>query len=74
MINMVMDIQCVIVFLIKSRLIPTFFYIFVIMKFIRKYLQKKRLEGNIYKEFEKALMEKNFERSFILSKRFLKIK
>lgn len=44
------------------------------MKFIRKYLQKKRLEGNIYKEFEKALMEKNFERSFILSKRLLKIK
>lgn len=44
------------------------------MKFIRKYLQKKRLEGNIYKELKKSLIDKDFDRSSILSKRFSKIK
>lgn len=43
------------------------------MKFIKKYNQKKRIKELIYKDFEKAIEAKDYFRSGILSKRFLKL-
>jgi hypothetical protein len=43
------------------------------MRILRKYKQKKRLKENIFREYEKALIEKNYIRVGILSKRFLKL-
>jgi hypothetical protein len=40
---------------------------------LKKYKQKKRIKKEIYKEFEKALKEKNYFKTGILSKRFLKL-
>ena len=60
----------------KSVNLPTFFYIFEIMLLakIKKIKQKNKLKDRIYKEYEKALENKDFLRTGILSKRFLKIK
>ena len=44
------------------------------MWLIKKYNPKRRVKKLIYKDFEKALAEKDFERSGQLSKRFLKLK
>jgi hypothetical protein len=41
---------------------------------IRKYNKKKKIKDLIFKEYEKALENKDFLRTGILSKRFLKIK
>lgn len=68
-----MEMKCVMVFLTKSWFLPTFFYLCK-MKFIRKYIQKRRIEQTIYMEFKKALNEKDFDRSYLLSNRLLKLK
>lgn len=44
------------------------------MWLIKKYKQKKRLRETIYQEYETALEKKDFIRTGILSKRFLKLK
>lgn len=44
------------------------------MWLIKKYKQKKRLRETIYQEYEIALEKKDFIRTGILSKRFLKLK
>lgn len=41
---------------------------------IRKYNKKKKIKDLIFKEYEKSLENKDFLRTGILSKRFLKIK
>ena len=43
------------------------------MRILRKYSQKKKIKDLIYKEYEKALIEKDYVKSGILSKRFIKI-
>lgn len=43
------------------------------MWIIKKYNQRKRLRELVYKDFEKALLEKDYIRSGLLSKRFLKL-
>ncbi len=40
---------------------------------IKKYNQKKRVKKTIYLEFEKALERKDYIRTGLLSKRFLKL-
>ena len=40
---------------------------------IKKYNQKKKVKNLIFKEYEKALENKDFVRTGILSKRFIKI-
>jgi hypothetical protein len=42
------------------------------MKFIKKYIKKKRIKENIFYEFQISINNGDFERSLILSKRFLK--
>ncbi len=44
------------------------------MWLIKKYNKKRKIKSKIYQEFEKALEKKDFVRTGILSKRFLKIK
>jgi hypothetical protein len=41
---------------------------------IKKLKQKNKLKDKIFKEYELAIENKNFVRSGILSKRFLKLK
>lgn len=43
------------------------------MKIIKKYVQKKKLKEKIFQEYENALEKKDFLRTGILSKRFIKI-
>lgn len=43
------------------------------MWFVKKYNQKKRIKEMIYRDFEKALLEKDYKRTKILSERFLKL-
>jgi hypothetical protein len=43
------------------------------MRLIKKYNQKKKIKNLIYKDFEKAIEAKDYVRSGILSKRFLKL-
>ena len=44
------------------------------MQIFKKYFQKKKIKDKIYKEYENALENKDYIRTSILSKRFLKIK
>jgi len=44
------------------------------MWIIKKYNQRKRLRESVYKDFEKALLEKDFVKTDILSHRLLKLK
>jgi N-glycosylase/DNA lyase len=44
------------------------------MRIFKKYFQKRKIKDKIYKEYENALENKDYIRTGILSKRFLKIK
>lgn len=44
------------------------------MSIFKKYFQKRKIKDKIYKEYENALENKDYIRTGILSKRFLKIK
>jgi len=44
------------------------------MQIFKKYFQKKKIKDKIYKEYKSALYNKDYIRTGILSKRFLKIK
>lgn len=43
------------------------------MWIIKKYNQKRRIKELIYRDFENALLNKDYDRTVILSKRFLKL-
>jgi hypothetical protein len=44
------------------------------MRWIKKYNKKRKIKNKIYKEYESALEKKDYVRTGILSKRFLKLK
>ena len=44
------------------------------MRIFKKYFQKRKIKDKIYKEYKSALDNKDYIRTGILSKRFLKIK
>ncbi len=60
--------------ILKVGFYSDFFYYICNMWLIKKYNKKRKIKSKIYQEFEKALEKKDFVRTGILSKRFLKIK